>query len=389
MEFFTYAFEPQYAYSIWMYNAIFIVTTVFAFLSNSKSKTITSKTRVITSQKTFFCLSFFCAWIFFAFSSTGSDLAAYVSIFEDASFSESFFSSRTMEKGYLILNVILHKVIQSPYLGIALIKTVLLLLVWGGIYSLRNQIHIGFAVMAYMALFYFQNFNLLRIGLAGSICFTAFIFLIRNKKTSAIVIAVVAITIHRSALLFLLTFFVYFIYRLSRRMKLLYRILINITVPILAFLSKDIILQVIESGLLGERYSVYQNIESTVGYAQFAFYLPVFLILYYLNKDKSTKPNKLVDMGYIWACAGFIVALSGYGFGILARAAIFFSPVFSVLVPYYMKCRQNRVISPSRKRLNLSYRVISLAIACYWVLRYILTISSLFIPSGLYEYKMF
>lgn len=134
-----------------MYNAIFILTTLFAFLSNSKSKIVFSQNKSVNAQKLFFYLSFLCAWLFFAFSSTGSDYIAYVSIYENASFSDSFFTSRTTETGYLIMNVIFSYIIPNSYFGIALIKTIVLLLVWIGIYKLRNQIHNGYAIMAYMA----------------------------------------------------------------------------------------------------------------------------------------------------------------------------------------------------------------------------------------------
>lgn len=388
MGFFTYAFQPQYAFSIWAYNTIFILTTTFAFLSNSKSKIIISQNKSLSPQKIFFYLSFLCAWIFFAFSSTGSDYKAYFSIYENASFSDSFFLSRTTEKGYLIMNVILNHFIPNAYFGIAFIKTITLLLVWGGINSLRNQIHIGFAVMAYMALFYFQSFNLLRLSLSGSICFIAFVYLIKNKKKSAIFLTIFAITIHRSALLFLITLMAYFLYRFSGRIKSVYRILLLFAVLILTFLGKDIIIRTIESGLLGDRYSVYLDINSTFGYAQLVFYLPVFFIIFDLLKTKSLRNSVFVELFYIWVFSGFTVALLGYGIGILTRAAIYFSPVFVIFIPYYMRYRQDRSI-PSYNRKRLSYSILSVVIFCYWILRYILTISSLFIPSGLYEYKMF
>lgn len=392
MKFFTYALEPQYAYSMWAYNAIFIMTTVFAFLSNSKSKIITSQNMSVTSQKTFFYLSFMCAWVFFAFSSTGSDYQAYISMYENASFTDSFFLSKTTEKGYLIMNVILKYFIPNAYFGIAFIKTITLLLVWGGINSLRNQIHIGFAVMAYMALFYFQSFNLLRISLSGSICFIAFIYLIKNKKKLAILLTIFAISIHMSALLFLIALIAYFLYRLSARVKSVYRILLLFAVLILTFLGKDIIIRIIESGLLGDRlsyrYSIYLGSNSTFGYAQFVFYLPVFFMIFDLLKTKSLRNSVSGELFYIWVISGFTVALLGYDFGILTRAAIYFSPVFVIFIPYYMRCRQDRSI-PSYNRKRLSYSILSVVIFCYWIFRYILIISSLFIPSGLYKYIMF
>lgn len=392
MDFFTYAFQPQYAFSIWVYNAIFILTTAFAFLSNSKSKIIVSQKRSLSSQKVFFYLSFLCAWIFFAFSSTGTDYQAYVSMYENASFSDSFFLSRTTEKGYLIMNVILKYFIPNAYFGIAFIKTITLLLVWGGIRSLRSQIHIGFAVMAYMALFYFQSFNLLRISLSGSICFIAFVYLIKNKKKSAILLTICAISIHRSALLFLITLMAYFLYRFSARFKSVYRILFLFAVLILTYLGNDIIIRTIESGVLGDRlsnrYSIYLGSNSTFGYAQIVFYLPVFFMIFDLLKTKSLRNSVFGELFYIWVFTSFTVALLGYDFGILTRAAIYFSPVFVIFIPYYMRYRQDGSI-PSYNRKRLSYSILSVVIFCYWILRYMLTISSLFIPSGLYEYKMF
>jgi hypothetical protein len=180
----------------------------------------------------------------------------------------------------------------------------------------------------------------------------------------------------------------YFLYKFLNKYKSIYRILLLCSAVVLVFFGKDIIFYIIESGLLGDRYNNYLDINSTFGIAQFILYLPVFLMLFDILKIKAIKNNTLVNLCYIWLISGFTIALLGYQFGIIARASIYFNPVFVIFIPYYMRYRQDRKeLFYNRKRF--SYDLLSLLIVFYWIIWFILKISSIFITSELYDYIIF
>ena len=387
MQYFEYLFNPQYSSTVWIYNFIFFSVSFFAIIAHKniiRERNLKKKSR---KGKTYFFLSFLIAWFFYAFNNTGTDLSQYLMRYSmyELDLNLLISSSDTMELGYRLLNALLHEFIENAYLGIGVIKTFIIGIFFISIYNLRDEINVGLAVTAFMALFYFQAFNLIRISLAGSVCFAAFVFAYRRKYLLSMVFSFLAVTFHRSALLFLSALIFYFAYLLFRKSKSVVKLALVALVPLIIIFGKDILVNFISSSDSFDRYENYLEITSTAGVAQLVFYLPVFIMLIVLSCTRLQRKKRAYDLNFVWIVFGFSIAMLGYNMGILARASIFFAPVFVVFMPYYVRIRESGI--PVNASVRFESGTLKSIIWVYFFFRYILVIASLFIPSGLYNYS--
>lgn len=273
MNFFNYCFDPTYAGTIWLYNFLFVLVTILAFASQKGYKA-----NPVFNKKCYF-LSFLVAWFFFVFNDTGTDLHVYIAQYERSSLTIEYLSTAGLEPGYRFIIAILHSVIKNPYVGIGLLKTIQLAIIYGFIYKLREKISVGYAIMAYMALYYFASFNVFRISLAGSLVFVSYVWLLERRWLKSIIIGAIACTIHNGAIFYALALILYFFYIRAKRIRALYKLFIILLIPVIAFGGRSVILVVLRSGRFMERYTDYATGSSTFGVMQIIFYLPLFYVL--------------------------------------------------------------------------------------------------------------
>ena len=372
MQFFSYIFDSRYADVIGLYNFVFLAVVILGFLGSDDTKIIKKK-----YKKVFFICSFSVATLFYVFSNTGMDLIQYVNRYMEAQLSTAYLTKQTMEAGYLLLNAVLKLVIEDPFMGIGVIKLISMILVFDSIYELRNEINVGYSILFYMSLFYFQGFNLIRLTLSGAICFFAFVRLYKEKYISAFIAVLIAISIHTSAILFLIAIVSFVVFtRMPRWRTVLMPILFLITL-LMIVLGKGIITYFISSGSF-LRYEQYMDVVGSAGIMQIVFYVPVFIIMYCMWRLFKTTQWRFVSLALLFCLFGFMFAMIGYDIGIVSRAAIYFGMNFTVLIPFYMKWKKS-----TNKRGLFAYDVIAVSITTYAVVRYILTMSSIFVVSGL------
>lgn len=381
MEFIGYMFDEEYGYSLRIYILMVMIVTIPAFLSCQQ------KERESYWNKFYFLLSFLLAWFFYIFSDIGTDLISYLNIFEASNLSIEWITEEGLEPGYKLLNALLHSFISNPYIGVAIIKTLQIGLVYVSIYLLRKEIDVGQSVMAYMSLFYFQAFNLIRLSLAGSICFVSIALLIRKKNVIAFLLSLIAATIHFSAIFFVFASIVYYAYSISGKYKSIFIILICASIPAIIIWGGDLIRIIVNSGIFMDRYEDYLDAEQTFGVAQIIFYIPIILLYCMVFPIFFKERDRYLDVGFVFTTTGFGVAMLGYSLGMLARASIFFAMPFMFLCPYYLRKRAKKEFAYGMLRLN--HRSENKLFMGYWIFRFILMISGLFIPSGLYQFKFF
>jgi len=372
MNFFNYIFNDTYAGTIWLYNLIFAFVTGFAFLAQKRYKAKPG------AKNIWFFLSFLFAWFFFAFNNTGSDLSNYIAQYEQSSLTAAFIFAAGLETGYRLIIALLHTAIENPYVGIGILKTIQLALIYGCVFKLRDKISVGYSIMAYMALFYFASFNIFRLSLAGSLALLSYVLLLEKKRFKSIVTILLACTIHSSVVIYAIALATYFCYLGFKKIRSLFRFVVLLAVPIVVFFGRDIIFFVLQSGFFMDRYVDYATAESTFGVMQIIFYLPVF---YVLIRDSKNASADYYDVNFIFSLAGFAVALIGYIVGMLSRTAILFSGPFLFYIPQYLKHRTLGNHFPNH------LAIISIIMLVYWIGRYILSISGYFITSGLYPFQ--
>ena len=140
-----------------------------------------------------FICSFIVLWIFFAFNDIGVDTPMYRGLYERYySISSASNEYAAVEKGYQYLNVILHIFTENGHTGVILIRSIQLSILYTSLYLLKDKIIMGYGIMAYIALYYFQSFDLLRSSLAGVICLLSFALTYKNKRIIGFILALLA-----------------------------------------------------------------------------------------------------------------------------------------------------------------------------------------------------
>lgn len=332
--YFSLLFSGDNGGSIFLYTIIFFVS----FLLASKSQKVVNGNYIF--QRSWFFITFLFLWIFFALNDVGADTEQYRSIFSNVTNTADISQiALGVEPGYQFLNYLVHFLTNNPVSGVAIIRTLQLALVFLSFYLLRDEIDIKFAVMAYVAFFYFSSFNILRSSLAGSVGLISFALLYRKKDFLAFILAIVGFSFHNSFALFIITLI---LCELILKIRLLNK---NVTlIVIIAFVALLFVLNVgadyinfvlNNSDFNNGRYEGYASDTSAAGLFVVFKYVPVFYSLYLLgrSKIKSEVEKRWLIMNLVYVFAGFAIAVMGYQIGMLTRTAIYFGSAYLFLIP--------------------------------------------------------
>lgn len=331
-DFFYLLLSPEHEITIFLYTFIFITSS---FLGFKCQKQEWYGTKYI-SNKIFICLFIFLC-VFYAFNDVGVDTPHYrhyFDIYKDIDSIDNGYGS--VEKLYQILNILLHYIFTDSYWAVAFIRVLQLGLFFYAIYLLRDKTIIGFSIMAYVALFYFDSFNLLRSSLSGSLSLLSFAYLYQNRYIPMIVTTLLSVGFHTSALLLVLAIVIYCICYETPLKKLHKIIPVAATLALFSLLAVggDYINVLLADDFGGGRYEDYKASSNGIGVFILLKYLPTFVFFYLLKKIHSDF-NKWMNINFVWLMMGFGIALLAYQIGILGRVAIYFSPPFIFLMPYY------------------------------------------------------
>lgn len=366
MNYFSLLFEDI---SIFYYTLIFLLASKFAF--NAQYRTVNGN---IVFRPHWFLICFLLLWVFFAFNDVGSDLPQYRFLF-DESIEGTSYGTGLVEIGYIYLNCFLHLFTDNAICGVAIIRTIQLAIVFFSFYLLREYISIGFAVTAYVALFYFASFNILRSSLAGAICILNISLLLRDKSIFCIPLMLLSILIHRSSVLFVFPVLSYVILyksplkNMGKVIKIIY-----IAISILALLYGSLLLQYfVDRGYGAGRFDGYLEGEQTVGVLFVFVYAPLFWVLLKSAKIPSFKNSRLYNLTFVFLIFECFLALLSYKVGILTRADIYFSMPILIFIPAFLKYRRDG--GGSGIKGNNQWR---LAFYLYLFIRFAITTSGIF-----------
>ncbi|MCQ2171309.1 MAG: EpsG family protein [Bacteroidales bacterium] len=356
--------------SIFYYTLIFLLASKFAF--NAQYKTVNGN---IVFRPHWFLICFLFLWVFFAFNDVGSDLPQYRLLFDESKDGTSTYGTGLVEIGYIYLNYIIHLFTDNAIYGVAIIRTIQLAIVFFSFYLLRDNISIGYAVTAYVALFYFASFNILRSSLAGAICILNISLLLKDKSIFCIPLMLLSFFIHRSSALFVIPILSYFILyqsplkKMGKVVKIAY-----VAASVFALVYGASLLQhFVDQGFGAGRFDDYLEEEQTVGIMFIFVYAPLFWALYKSYKIKSFRNSRLYKLTFVFLIFECFVALLSYKVGILTRADIYFSMPILMFIPAFLRQGGNST-NPNIRGSNQWRFVIFL----YLVIRFAITTSGIF-----------
>lgn len=367
--------NPEYSTTLLLYIIIYIFSVLLAFGAN-KGK--------CSRYAYWFC--FFILWFFYVFNKTGADVNNYIRIYKNANLSWEWITRDGLEVGYRLLNAVIRTFVENEYVGLGVIKTISIFLFFLAIYRIREKVDVGFSVMVYVTFIYFDSFNLLRINLAGGICLWAFTYLMNKKYVHALVWSVIALSIHTGAILFLGVSVLFVIYSKTASCKKLIRILIIGVALILAFCGPTVIKWLLSSGLFFERYSTYLIKEASVGIMLFVKYIPLLLVQINLYRYMNKMDCQMKDLFLFLFVFSFCISVLGYSIGILTRLFVILLQPFIVMLPMYVKKRQEiLVVTPPK--YHLTDGSLRFMFVLYFFCWFIITLSGTLLPSGIQKFE--
>lgn len=389
MLFLEYLFRPESCATLVFYSLLTLAIFAMGCLSQRK---IPGSNEIVFQYK-WFLVAFAVLWALSFLGDIGTDYEKYKVVYLENPI-ELVFTDTRMEPGFRLLCFLLKLVIPNADIGMGVIKTITLVLLFYTVYRLRDKIHIGTAIGAYTALFYFDSFNLIRITLASVMVMLAFVLVLENKHWQALLLVLVTVTLHYTALLCLAILGVYYLTR-KAKIRTLAIVFAAVLIPvflILGLFSREIAIAFWQHPLLSKYSSYLAEESSSFGVMQFVFYAPVAAVFLFSKWNGDNDKRNLLP---ILALVGFGVAMMGYVVGMVSRFNIYFGINFMVLIPMFV--HQVRLGNEPRKggqslftvssRYPLAYLGTMGVVIAYYGMRFVLDVGEYMVTSGIYPYS--
>lgn len=175
-------------------------------------------------------------------------------------------------------------------------------------------------IMLYIYLFVFFAFayNGVRQGLAVAIIFDAYSeMLAKDKKIKPLILCMMAILTHNSAILLLPIFIINYFYGKDKLVK--FRIIIYIYIVSIVLFG-----EIIVAKLLNDYSKYYNEVQTTIGVGLFIQKMPLILLVYACREQLNRKNiNNIIFSMFL--ILEMITAYTGYTSPAMARLAIYFS----------------------------------------------------------------
>lgn len=283
------------------------------------------------------------------------------------------------EPGFVFVELLLKGIIRNPNTGIQVIKALTVSVVFYVFYRHRFEIHIGLAILAYMSLAFCDSLNLLSLHLASSFVLLGISYLVKKQILPALLITVCAGFIHYSTFLalasVLITIFLIKRERLSKWKTTVLGIVLILIVPNIVNVTQGII----EQFTILQKYNVYEFRENNASGLAIIFYLApvVYYAIQHLLKSRKDRWGIIAISG---AATSYVIANASYYFIMLSRAQTVVWFLYFLFLPYV--ANQARLEKTVRKSSNVicgilnSHQIVMLLLVCYFIVRFILYISS-------------
>lgn len=256
-----------------------------------------------------------------------------------------------MEFGFNLLTIFLKHISDSFTFYVATISFVTIALFYISFYKFRKRINVGLAILIFTCLFYFQQFNLMRIYLASGILLLGFIYLIRRKELRFLILLLITISIHYSAIFALLVYIIYKVLYRSGKLDMIiiyrnYFILLIVSFVAIIVMSQIIpLFKNIDYPFFAKVAKYYtKDIQFKIGFGFIFNILPYLFIFALFGKGYFSKRMKTIILSYFFMIV--IVNFLAYSIPVIGRAAICMNAPLLLVIPYlYKKIKGKRYIT--------------------------------------------
>lgn len=231
------------------------------------------------------------------------------------------FADQSIEKGYILLNVLVHH-ISTEYSFFVMVVTIITLLpIFGLLHKYKNDIDASTVLIMYSSIYYFQSFSLVRIAMASSIALFSFDALYEQKKSKALFFIVLASLVHISALILIIPWLILIFNKKEVRIIISG---ISVIIALLIYLFPSFV-----TGFFTGRHSLYSaDVASSIGFAQFTYSIPLMLALM-IHRNET--PGKINEFGIVYILLDFLIGIIGYRVSIFGRFYQEFVPIAFIM----------------------------------------------------------
>ena len=348
---------------------LFYCFIIFVSVLSTKLSTIEIKIKKTKYNLSILLLTFIFILIK-VFNSTGRDISKtggyYYNFISASTFSS--FMDQGIEIGFKLLTIIIRNITSNYNIYLIIINFLIIIPIIYIFNKYYNKVDLFTTVLMYMSIFFFASFSPIRQCLAASIGLLVFDCLKEKKIIKSFIWIIIAMSIHSSAIVYLIPFFMVNFKIINRKtISWLMSILF-----ILFLLEKNSIL----SWFAGSsRYLAYSTVESSFGLQQFVYYIPLIILIMYCTKY-SDDYNSKINYSYIFT--SFCFGLLGYIITVFGRLYIMFIPII-LIIGYNVK-----LLKTERPKIKW---VLNLLIILYCIMRFWMYISEYYNLEDLMPYK--
>lgn len=259
------------------------------------------------------------------FRDTGDDTIVYRYYYNNANASYDP-ELELLEPLYLAINRVLSTIISSDVWGIVIITGACFFCIFSFIYQNRRRIDVALSLMAFVCLYYFPIYNILRIYLASSIVLYCFKYFENKEFKKFSIVVMICGFIHYSTFSFFIPLIGYVLYKRNPRMFVI-GVLSGI---ILVFVALNVFMDYV---MLLNRYatSLAGNETQSLGLAQIVYHLILFAVLYAIRKARAW--DNTSDVLFVFSICSFLFAMLSYQVPIAGRLSVHMMVIYLYLVP--------------------------------------------------------
>lgn len=294
------------------------------------------KLRFNQNKIQFLSLAFICMAIIMACrnDTVGVDTRTYEEYFyliSNTKISQIFsgFYTESMEIGYALFMKICSIFNPSYYFFQTVFSFLICYLYANFIYNQSNNVYVSTIVFLGIGM-YTMTFNIARQMLAVAIVANSWVLLNKKKEIKALIVCLLACTIHISAIIFLGAFIVYIFRNNKAVLKIIFVLSILVAInyrTLINFLANNI-----------SRFHNYYSNERVIqdaGLIQIVWGIIIIIAIYLLFNREVGAEGKLLS---IFASLYVICNVIGGYFNYFERVGLYFIPFIVILFPYFGKC---------------------------------------------------
>lgn len=312
-------------------------------------------------------LSFLVLWFASAFADCGTDRATYGTIFSNISLSDLL--SGWQEPGFIVFNMFFRIFGDDPRIIYIAISTLTLFLFYRTWYVFRDDISIGYAVLAYGTLFFVQSLSLMRIYLASAILFCGISLLRTRRYINCSLLIILATLIHYSSLVMFLPLVIVILLENHKYMQY-----VHVIAVIIGLFGIGVILiigsPILQNITIFARFQRYlENVSfSSIGVMQFIYNIPI-CVLAFLTMRYIDVQEKRIMIAYTGSA--FLLSILSYGIQVLGRTLSLFSILYMFIIPECMN-RLKAHLWKGNSADKRIYILINFLCIAYFVLRFVI-----------------